>query len=130
MPIYDYRCIACAHRFEARQSFNDDPVAQCPACGENSERLITAVAVHFKGSGFYKTDYKSGNGRSSSNGNGKSDSADGKSESKGEATPSSSSVTADSKGSSKGSSTDSGGSSGSGGSGGSRGKEAATKSDK
>jgi putative FmdB family regulatory protein len=68
LPIYDYRCTACGHRFEARQGFDDDPVAQCPTCGERSERLITAVAVHFKGSGFYKTDYKSGNGRVPSNG--------------------------------------------------------------
>jgi putative FmdB family regulatory protein len=68
VPIYDYRCTSCGHRFESRQGFDDDPVAQCPACGERSERLITAVAVHFKGSGFYKTDYKSGNGRVSSNG--------------------------------------------------------------
>ena len=85
MPTYDYRCTACAHRFEARQSFHDDPVAQCPTCGEKSERLITTVAVHFKGSGFYKTDYKSGNGRASSNGNGKSDSGDTKTEAKTEA---------------------------------------------
>jgi putative FmdB family regulatory protein len=79
--------MSCGHRFEARQGFNDEPVAQCPTCGERSERLITAVAVHFKGSGFYKTDYKSGNGRAPSNGNGKA--SESKTDGTGEATSSS-----------------------------------------
>lgn len=70
MPIYDYKCFACGNAFETRQSFHDEPVANCPVCGKGAERQITAVAVHFKGSGFYKTDYKS-SGRSA-NGNGKS----------------------------------------------------------
>ncbi|MBM3960154.1 MAG: zinc ribbon domain-containing protein [SAR202 cluster bacterium] len=81
MPIYDYKCSSCGKTFETRQSFYDDPVASCPVCGKSAERQITAVAVHFKGSGFYKTDY--GSSSRSSNGNGKStdtksDSADGK----------------------------------------------------
>lgn len=69
MPVYDYKCNACGNAFETRQSFHDEPVANCPVCGKGAERQITAVAVHFKGSGFYKTDYKSsgrsGNGKSS-----------------------------------------------------------------
>jgi putative FmdB family regulatory protein len=129
LPIYDYRCTSCGQLFEARQSFNDEPGAPCPACGDRSERLITAVAVHFKGSGFYKTDYKSsGNGRPSSNGSdksaesktdSKSDSkSDSKTESKSESKPeANSSSSSSSKESSKDSS-------------GSKAKETAAKSDK
>lgn len=79
MPIYDYKCNSCGNAFETRQSFHDEPVASCPACGKSAERQITAVAVHFKGSGFYKTDY--GSSSRSSNGNGKS--SDTKSDSEG-----------------------------------------------
>jgi putative FmdB family regulatory protein len=56
MPIYEYRC-KNGHEFEVIQSMSDDPVQACPECGAPVERVFHPVAVHFKGSGFYSTDY-------------------------------------------------------------------------
>ena len=56
MPIYEYRC-ENGHEFEVVQSMSDDPVTACPECGAQVERVCRPVAVHFKGSGFYSTDY-------------------------------------------------------------------------
>ena len=56
MPIYEYRC-ENGHQFEVFQSMSDDPVSACSECGAPVERLFHPVAVHFKGSGFYTTDY-------------------------------------------------------------------------
>ncbi len=56
MPTYAYRC-EDGHTFEVFQSITDDPVAQCEVCGKPVERVLFAPAVHFKGSGFYTTDY-------------------------------------------------------------------------
>jgi putative FmdB family regulatory protein len=56
MPIYEYRC-PDGHTFEVFQSMSDDPVAVCEVCGKPVERVFHPVAVHFKGSGFYTTDY-------------------------------------------------------------------------
>jgi putative FmdB family regulatory protein len=56
MPIYEYRC-PNGHTFEVRQSMADDPVEICEECGAPVERVFHPVAVHFKGSGFYTTDY-------------------------------------------------------------------------
>jgi putative FmdB family regulatory protein len=56
MPIYEYRC-ANGHHFEVVQRMTDDPVATCEQCGAPVERVFRPVAVHFKGSGFYTTDY-------------------------------------------------------------------------
>ncbi len=62
MPRYDYRCTACGHQFELRQSFDSDPVADCLECGAPSNRKIHAPPVIFKGSGWYVTDYGKGRG--------------------------------------------------------------------
>jgi putative FmdB family regulatory protein len=56
MPIYEYRCKK-GHTFDHRQGFNDDPVEVCEVCGAPASRVFRAPAVHFKGSGFYNTDY-------------------------------------------------------------------------
>jgi putative FmdB family regulatory protein len=56
MPIYEYRCLN-GHTFEVVQRMSDDPVSECDACGAPVERVFHPVAVHFKGSGFYSTDY-------------------------------------------------------------------------
>ena len=56
MPIYEYRC-ANGHTLEVIQSMSDDPVETCEVCGAPVERVFHPVAVHFKGSGFYSTDY-------------------------------------------------------------------------
>jgi len=56
MPIYEYRC-ENDHTFEVFQNMSDDPVQECERCGATVERVFHPVAVHFKGSGFYSTDY-------------------------------------------------------------------------
>ena len=56
MPLYEYRC-ENGHSFEAMQRMTDDPVAECQECGAPVQRVFHPVAVHFKGSGFYTTDY-------------------------------------------------------------------------
>jgi putative FmdB family regulatory protein len=56
MPIYEYRC-SNGHEFEVFQSMAEDPVSLCQECGAPVERVFHPVAVHFKGSGFYTTDY-------------------------------------------------------------------------
>ena len=74
MPIYEYRC-QNDHRFEALQKFADDPITECEVCGAPATRVLHPVAIHFKGSGFYSTDYgrrkkatSEGTGESSSDG--------------------------------------------------------------
>ena len=58
MPLYEYQCKKCGHRFERIQSFSADDVKECPVCQGEVERLISTPArPHFKGSGFYSTDY-------------------------------------------------------------------------
>jgi putative FmdB family regulatory protein len=78
MPIYEYRC-RNGHTFEVFQSMSDDPVTRCEECGAPVERVFHPVAVHFKGSGFYTTDYaRKGGAKASSDGAGeKKDSSDG-----------------------------------------------------
>jgi putative FmdB family regulatory protein len=56
MPIYEYRCEQ-GHTFEVMQRMSDDPVSSCQTCAAPVERVFHPVAVHFKGSGFYNTDY-------------------------------------------------------------------------
>jgi putative FmdB family regulatory protein len=56
MPIYEYRCKK-GHQFEVMQRISDDPVTTCEVCGASVQRVFHPVAVHFKGSGFYNTDY-------------------------------------------------------------------------
>ena len=57
MPLYEYECAACRHRFELIQKFSDPPVEKCPACGGTVHKLQSAPAIQFKGAGFYITDY-------------------------------------------------------------------------
>ena len=58
MPIYEYECKTCGHRFEELQNIHDASVKTCPECGRSVHRLpSTGVGVIFKGSGFYATDY-------------------------------------------------------------------------
>ena len=62
MPIYEYRC-ENGHLFEVLQKITDDPVTSCPEDGSPVQRVFHPVAVHFKGSGFYTTDYGRGSGK-------------------------------------------------------------------
>src|ERR1700747_214284 len=71
MPLYEYECKKCHHRFERIQKFSDPHVKKCPDCGGPVEQVVSAPAVQFKGSGWYVTDYakkSSASGSSSSNG--------------------------------------------------------------
>jgi putative FmdB family regulatory protein len=96
MPIYEYRC-ENGHTFEVMQRMTDDPVASCQTCEAPVRRVFHPVAVHFKGSGFYNTDYgkaKRGAGSESSSDTKPSDdkgSSEKKSEKKSESTSSSTS---------------------------------------
>ena len=57
MPIYEYQCRRCEHRFELIQKFSDKPRKRCPECSGTVDRLISPPANRFKGSGWYVTDY-------------------------------------------------------------------------
>ena len=90
MPIYEYQCAKCGHRFERLQSLSDPPPKKCPDCGGKVKQLMSAPGLQFKGSGFYITDYAKKSGpaagdpsKSESKSEAKSES---KSESKGEHT--------------------------------------------
>jgi putative FmdB family regulatory protein len=84
MPIYEYKCHQCGQKFEVRQRISEDPLKTHESCGGEVERLISAPALHFKGTGWYVTDYaKSGKSPSTSTSNGQTDA---KSETKSEST--------------------------------------------
>lgn len=94
MPIYEYKC-ENSHVFDVMQRMSDDPLTECEECGAPAVRVLHSPAVHFKGSGFYNTDYgrkKKGAATSSSEGSsdskssdsGSSDSSSGSSDSKSE----------------------------------------------
>lgn len=81
MPLYEYQCKKCGHRFEKIQKFSDPEIKKCPECGGEVERLLSAPAVQFKGSGWYVTDYAkkssgASSGGSSDNPAAKSDSSE------------------------------------------------------
>ena len=58
LPTYEYECPDCGENFEELQRMADDPITECPSCGEhNVRRVLYAPAIHFKGKGFYSTDY-------------------------------------------------------------------------
>jgi putative FmdB family regulatory protein len=62
MPIYEYQCRACEHAFETIQRMNEPVLTECPDCGEDQlKKLVSAAAFRLKGSGWYETDFKSGN---------------------------------------------------------------------
>ena len=90
MPLYEYQCKKCGHRFEKIQKFSDKMVKTCPECGGPVEQMISAPAVQFKGSGWYVTDYaKKSHAPSSDSGN--KDSKDSKETKKEDKKPESSS---------------------------------------
>jgi putative FmdB family regulatory protein len=81
MPIYEYRCQQ-GHTFEVMQRMTEDPLTSCSTCEAPVQRVFHPVAVHFKGSGFYNTDYgkqKSGASSSSSESGSKAESGESKS---------------------------------------------------
>ncbi|MBE9927161.1 FmdB family transcriptional regulator [Cellulosimicrobium cellulans] len=60
MPTYAYTCTACGHAFDIHQSFSDDALTVCPECSGRLRKVFSSVGVTFKGSGFYRTDSRSG----------------------------------------------------------------------
>jgi putative FmdB family regulatory protein len=66
VPIYEYLCQKCGHKFEKIQKFSDRLIKKCPECGGPVEQTITAPAVQFKGTGWYVTDYANKDGRNKS----------------------------------------------------------------
>ena len=81
MPLYEYRCDACEHRFEIIQRFSDDPISVCPSCGKGPVvKLLSSPAIQFKGSGWYITDYARKGREGSDKKADKKESGDGKSE--------------------------------------------------
>lgn len=64
MPIYEYGCKSCGHAFDALQKMSDDPLVDCPKCGQPQlKRLISAPRFRLKGDGWYETDFKKDNQR-------------------------------------------------------------------
>jgi len=80
VPIYEYACGTCEHRFETIQRASEEPLKDCPACGESAlKKLLSAPVFRLKGGGWYETDFKTGNKRNISGtdeSNGKSDGQD------------------------------------------------------
>ena len=73
MPLYEYLCKKCGHRFEEIKKFSDKQPKKCPECGGVIEQVISAPAVQFKGSGWYVTDYAKKGGSSGSSSSSSSD---------------------------------------------------------
>ena len=101
MPKYEYACKSCGQHLEVVQSFTDDPLTECPACGGPLRKVFGNIGIAFKGSGFYRTDNRSrrsepksdapkadagGDGKADAGGDGKADTAAPK-ESKKDAAP-------------------------------------------
>lgn len=57
MPLYEYKCIKCGHKFEKIESVSASETKKCPKCGARAERVLNAPAIQFKGTGWYVTDY-------------------------------------------------------------------------
>jgi putative FmdB family regulatory protein len=73
LPLYEYKCVKCGHRFEKIENLNASETKKCPKCGAKAERQFAAPAIQFKGTGWYVTDYagkKSGAPSSEKSGDG------------------------------------------------------------
>ena len=91
MPIYEYKCASCGNVFEIIQRFSDEPLTTHDQCGGALEKLVSAAALQFKGTGWYITDYAKGNGKNGEKSKAESNSESSKSESKTESSKSESS---------------------------------------
>jgi putative FmdB family regulatory protein len=105
VPIYEYKC-ENGHVFDVMQKMADEPLTECVECGAPAQRVLSAPAVHFKGSGFYNTDYGKRKGGGSNGGSSESNSS-GSSDSGGSNDSSGSSSNSDSKAASSSSSSSS-----------------------
>jgi putative FmdB family regulatory protein len=75
MPTYEYRCTECGDHLEVVQSFADDPLTVCPRCEGRLKKVFNSPGISFKGSGFYKTDSRTGSSKTSGDGGSHSSSA-------------------------------------------------------
>jgi len=82
VPIYEYRCDKCGDSFDVLQRMSDDPLVTCEKCGGTLRKVLHPVAIHFKGSGFYTTDYGKGSGHRSGRGDASSNGGESSGESK------------------------------------------------
>ena len=90
MPIYEYLCDSCGHELEIMQKLADDPLEDCPGCGDTTLRKkISSVGFRLKASGWYETDFKTGDKKKNLAGDGKpaEGKSDGKAEGKSESKP-------------------------------------------
>ena len=90
MPLYEYKCVKCGHRFEKIESLSASETKKCPKCEARAERQLAAPAIQFKGSGWYVTDYAGKSAASKageSGGEGTTAKSEEKSESKAESKP-------------------------------------------
>jgi putative FmdB family regulatory protein len=94
VPTYQYACTECGEPLEVVQKFSDDALTECPACGGRLRKIFSPAAIVFRGSGFYRTDSRSGSGAASTTKDAKKDAAktETKSETKKESTSDSSST--------------------------------------
>jgi putative FmdB family regulatory protein len=97
MPLYEYRCEKCGSKFEVLQKYSDAPLTTHEDCGGAVEKLISVSGLHFKGSGFYITDYSRGSAPASAAGKSESSSKSESSESKASESKSSESKPSESK---------------------------------
>jgi putative FmdB family regulatory protein len=105
VPIYEYKCDN-GHVFDVMQKMSEEPLTECVECGAPAHRVLTAPAVHFKGSGFYNTDYGKRKGGGSNGGSSEGSSSDSKSSSSDSSSSSSSSSSESKAASSSSSSSD------------------------
>jgi putative FmdB family regulatory protein len=108
MPVYEYACTTCGERTEARQSFDDPPLEECPICGGPLRKLYSPVGIVFKGSGFYSTESKKSSHRDGQTGSTSNSDKGDKQKSKKEGSPSSDPASGSSSSSGSGSGSGSG----------------------
>ena len=111
MPLYEYECEKCSHRFERIMKFSDPPLEACPTCGGTVRKLLSSPAIQFKGTGWYITDYAK---KSSTDGGKNSGSSSGSGDSGAAASADKGTSKSDSSGASGSSGSSGSGSSGSG----------------
>jgi putative FmdB family regulatory protein len=87
MPTYEYKCRDCGGELEVVQSFADDPLTTCPRCTGSLRKVFSPVGIVLKGSGFYRTDSRSGNGKSAGTSSSTETKTESRSESRSESKP-------------------------------------------
>jgi putative FmdB family regulatory protein len=99
LPLYEYKCVKCGHRFERIEKLSAPTTQKCPKCGKKAERQLSSPAIQFKGSGWYVTDYggKKGAPSGESSGDGPAAKTESSSDSKSSGSKSTESKSSESK---------------------------------